>query len=114
MDQLTIHGLHLLAKIGVYPWEQHPQVLKVDLTFPIDTQQVARTDHLGDTIDYDALSQHIMQFAQNTHYRLLESFGEHLAQSLLSHFALTWVKLTLHKPAALKAAQNVSLTLERS
>jgi len=114
MDIISINRLEVLTLIGVHPHEQVlKQKLLITLQFACQAAHSAQSDELQHTQDYAQIAEHIQAFAQSQHYQLLESFGEQLAQSLQQHYALQGLTLTIEKPAALKAAQSVSLTLTR-
>ena len=115
MDIIHIEQLSVNTTIGTHPWErQIKQTLTVDLQFAVDACKAANKDTLSDTINYQALTDNIVEFISGSSYQLIESLAEHLAQFIQQQFAISWLRLTIKKPGALKDAKSVGITIERS
>lgn len=115
MDKLSITGLKLTTLIGTLDWEQEtPQVLHCDLAFQTNAAHIARTDHIAEAIDYNAVTQAVQTFVEKNHFQLIETLADKLAQHILEIFPTGWVQITLHKPGALKQAKDVIISLERT
>ncbi len=114
MDKLTIRGIKLNTLIGIHDWEKrHAQDLLLDITFETDAKRIAEKDDIHQAIDYDKLLQHILSFVYNNHFLLIETLAEKIAEQVLEFFPTNWVQITLHKPGALKQANDVAITIER-
>jgi len=114
MDRLTITGLALKAKIGVYHWEQIvEQTILLDLQLAIDVAQIAKQDQLDSTIDYAGLQESLQQFMSQQHFQLIETLAEQTADFVLNNYATDWVHLTAHKPGACPGAKDIAVTIER-
>jgi dihydroneopterin aldolase len=46
-------------------------------------------------------------------FHLLETLGERLAEVLVREFDLAWLKITLHKPGAIRGSRDVGIVIER-
>lgn len=115
MDKLAITGIKFATLIGIHDWEKKcPQNLHLDIILQTNAQQAAVSDTIDNTLDYDRLVVHILTFVENTHFQLIETLAERLAQEVLNHFPTNWVQITLHKPGALQKAKDVAITIERS
>lgn len=115
MDKLVINGIKLNTLIGIHDWEkQCPQNLHLDIMLQTDAKRAAFDDNIQDALDYDCLVTHILSFVENTHFQLIETLAERLAQEVLDHFQTEWVQITLHKPGALQKAKDVAIIIERS
>ena len=115
MDKLTLTEINLSTKIGIHAWEQQAiQVLKVDLELMIDAHLIAKTDAINAALDYDKIIDYLQTFAHEHHFQLLETFADKLAGGLLAQFNTPSLRLTVHKPAALLGAKDVSICVERS
>ena len=114
MDNLTITGLQISTRVGVYPWEQHIlQPLLLDISLPLDTQ--ACHDQLDNTVDYAKLTQAITQLLESKSFQLIETVAEETAQLIHQAYPqVPTVKITVSKPKALKNAHNVGITIERA
>ncbi|GAB3477362.1 dihydroneopterin aldolase [Marinomonas epiphytica] len=113
-DVVFIEGLQAKAVIGVYDWEkQIQQDLLFDLEMYHDNQAPAKTDDLALTLDYEAISNHILAFCQQRQFELIETLAEVLVAELIDIFSLTDVTLTLKKPAAVPQAKAVGVRIRR-
>ena len=113
-DLIELRQLMVRITIGVHPWEQRVrQTLYLDVTLPTDAAAAARTDALADALDYSAVADYIREQAAHNTLQLIESFAETLAEQMLQHFQLPWLRLTLHKPGAVADCQPVQLVIER-
>lgn len=115
IDTLSIIGIPLTTLIGVFDWEQTTaQTLYCDLTFETDTATIAKTDQIEEAINYATMTESIQHFAENHHFQLIETLANKLAAHLLTHFPTHWLRLTLHKPSALKQVSDVMVSIERT
>ena len=78
-----------------------------------DTRSAARTDQLADALDYHAVSNRVQDICSASRLRLIESLAELLARTLLTEFRADALTLTLHKPGAVPAAEDVGVRIER-
>lgn len=114
MDLIRIRGLKAEALIGVHDWERKlPRTLLVDLDLATDAARAAGKDRLEDALDYHAVSQAVLALTAESRVQLLETLAERLAAMLQEKFRVRWLALTLHKPGAVPAAQDVSISIER-
>ena len=114
MDIVTISGLQVETVIGIHPWErQVPQVLSIDLEMASDIRLAAASDDIACALDYSAVADRLLAFAAASDFRLLETMAEQMAALLQEEFALTWLRLRLGKPGAVKQAVSVGIVLER-
>lgn len=106
MDNVCIENLQTEAVIGVYAFEQQaPQPLLIDLELATDFTRAFASDHLQDALDYDAISQQVRAFCQQSRYALLEALAGGLIRLLLSeHSTIDQVTIRIRKPQALKGA----------
>ena len=114
MDIVYLHGLNLDALIGVWEWErQAKQKIVVDLDFGPNIVAAARSDSIEDTIDYQAVVTRILQLAEDSKFRLVETFAETIADILIADFGVNWVRIRINKQGALKEARGVGVIIER-
>lgn len=115
MDKIFLRDLYIDTIIGVYEWERHThQTLKFDLEMDFDIRPAARTDAIGETLDYGAISEDIVQFVEKSRYQLIETLAETLAERLLKNFPIPRLKMTLTKPVALHGHNRAQIVIERS
>ena len=114
MDTVFIKGLELVTTIGVYDWEKRVrQVLYVDLDIGYDNRCPAEEDDLARALNYAAVSERLLAFSAQSSFELIETLAEALAELVLAEFPADSVKLMLHKPYAVVAAQDVGVSIQR-
>ncbi len=115
MDKVFVKGLSVEAVIGVYDWEREiRQRLLFDLEMSNDNRVPAASDNVEDTLDYDRISRRIAEFTGESEFQLIETLAERVAELVLAEFAVSHLKLTLHKPGAVDIADDVGVSIERS
>lgn len=113
-DIVYIRALQVETVIGVHEHErQQPQSLLVDLEMAADIRAAAANDDLSNALDYDAVARRISSFVASTHYHLLETLAERIADMLLQEFPISHLRLRLGKPSALANAAEAGVIIER-
>lgn len=114
MDIVFIEDLRVDATIGVYDWERKiKQTLAFDIEMATDIRKAADTDDLEYALNYKAVSKRIISFVEESHYLLVETVAEKVAQIIIQEFDVPWVRLTLHKPGAVRGSRSVGIRIER-
>lgn len=116
MDKIIIQGLKTKCIIGDYDWERkRPQKIILDLELETDLERVAKKDELTpDMLDYSRLAKEVLHLVEKSSYRLIETLAEEIAKLCLKKFPIESVKITLAKPAAIKAAGAAIVEIYRS
>ena len=115
MDKIKLTELTVDTIIGIWEWEKrNPQKVVFDIEMSTDISQAAKSDLIKDALDYKAISKRVKQFALENHFELIETLGDKVAEIILNEFDVSWVKLTISKPHAIRDSKNVSLMIERS
>ena len=114
MDTVFIRGLKAKAVIGVFGWEkQIRQNLVLDLDLRADVAHAAASDTLEEAVDYKAISQRVVAFVEDSQYQLVESLAEAVAGLIREEFSVSWVRVRIAKPFAVRTAQEVGVVIER-
>ena len=114
MDTVFIRGLKAKAVIGVFDWEkQIRQNLVLDLDLRADVAHAAASDALENAVDYKAISQRVVEFVEDSQFQLVESMAEAVASIIREEFAVSWVRVRIAKPFAVRTAQEVGVVIER-
>ena len=113
-DKIFLENLEARCRIGIFDWERKiKQKIAVDLEFSADIRKAARRDRIEDTRDYKKIAKETLSFISCSHFFLIETLAERLAQNLLKKFALRQVKIRLSKPGAIRGARNVGIEILR-
>lgn len=114
MDVIFIRGLRVETVIGVNDWErQVKQTVTLDLEMGTNIHRAAKSDSLDHTLDYKMVAKRLIQFVSKSRFRLIETLGERIAAMVLSEFSVSWLRLTLSKPGAVRGSREVGIIIER-
>ena len=112
MDVINIKELAVKSRIGIHAWEQAiEQTLLIDVSIPFNAENC--TDELKSTIDYSKVCEIIHQHISTNTFSLIEQVANTTATLLKKTFNLETVTLSVHKPKAIPAAKNISVTIYR-
>ena len=99
MDRITLSGIDVYAHHGVHPAERElGQRFVIDVTLAGDWSNAARSDALGQALDYVAVHRRILTVTAAQSFHLLETLAETLCADLLAVFPVASVEVTVHKP----------------
>ncbi len=114
MDIVYIRDLRIETIIGIYDWErQVKQNVSLDLEMAADIRRAAATDDIQYALNYKAVSKRVIAFVENREALLVETLAEEVAGLVLKEFDVSWLRLRLSKPGALRGARDVGLIIER-
>lgn len=114
MDIVFISDLRIETIIGIYDWERRVrQTISLDLEMGADIRRAAASDAIEDTLNYKAVAKRLIEFVGASRYQLVETLAEEIAAIVQREFAVPWVKLTLHKPGAVRGSRDVGVVIER-
>jgi D-erythro-7,8-dihydroneopterin triphosphate epimerase len=112
---IKITNLRLRTFIGFNPEEQEKQqdiIVNVEIHYPAD--KACSLDHIDDALDYKAITKKIIQFVEDGRFMLLEKLVKEVLDICSSHEWVTYSKVRIDKPHALRFADSVSLTMDYS
>ena len=114
MDTVFINDLRIETIIGIYDWERKvKQTISLDLEMGTDIRKSAETDAIEDTLNYKAVAKRLIAFVGDSEYQLVETLAEKIAEIVLAEFEVPWLKLTVHKPGAVRGSRDVGVIIER-
>ena len=115
MDIVFIKALKIDTVIGIYDWEREiRQTVSLDLEMASNNRKAAASDAIDDAVNYKSVTQRLVSFVEESEFELVETLAEKVCAILIDEFNVPWVKLTLHKPGAISAAESVGVIIERS
>jgi dihydroneopterin aldolase len=114
MDKIFIHALKTETIVGIFDWErQVKQTVVLDIEFSADIRKAALTDSIDDTVNYKRVAKRVLAIVEESSFHLVETLAEHVAMLILEEFSLTWVRVSLSKPGAIRSSRDVGVMLER-
>ena len=115
-DRITLTGLRVRGRHGVYPAERRDgQDFVVDVTLWLDTAPAAASDDVRDTVHYGRLADALAAVVAGDPVNLLETLADRLAATCLDDGRVAQCQVTVHKPQAPIAQDfvDVAVTIRR-
>ena len=114
MDRVFIENLNIETIIGIFDWEREiRQTVTIDLEMEFDIRKAAESDAIEDTLDYKSVSKRLIHFVEDSEFQLVEALAERCATIVLDEFPVTWLRLKLGKPGAIRGSSAVGVIIER-
>jgi dihydroneopterin aldolase len=114
MDKIFLHELKIDTIIGIWEWERKiRQTVVIDLEMSADIAKAAATDAVADTLNYKSVAKRVQQFVGESSFQLVETLAERIAAIVRDEFGVAWVKVTVHKPGAIRGSRDVGIIIER-
>lgn len=113
-DIVFIEDLRVQTVIGIFDWEREiRQTVSLDLEMAFDIRKAAASDAIDDTLDYKAVSKRLIRFIEDSEFQLVEALAERCAAIVLAEFPVSWLRLKLSKPGAVRGSSAVGVIIER-
>jgi dihydroneopterin aldolase/2-amino-4-hydroxy-6-hydroxymethyldihydropteridine diphosphokinase len=87
--------------------------VRIDLELATDVLRAARTDDIEAATDYKSISKCVLQLVRESSYGLIETLAEEIARICLREGGVSWVRVRVAKPGALRGARDVGIEIER-
>jgi len=114
MDKIFLRELKVETIIGIWEWERKiRQTVIVDLEMSADIAKAAATDDVADTLNYKSVAKRIQSFVADSSFQLVETLAESIAEIIREEFGVAWVRVTVHKPGAIRGSRDVGIDIER-
>lgn len=113
-DRVFVEDLKVQTVIGIFDWEREiKQTISIDLEMEFDIRAAAESDAIEDTLDYKSVSKRLIQFVEKSEFQLVEALAERCAAIVLDEFPVSWLRLKLGKPGAVRGSTAVGVIIER-
>lgn len=114
MGIVYLRDLRVETIIGIFDWERTTrQVVGIDLEMAADIARAAASDSIEDALDYKAISKRLIDAVSGSSFQLVETLAEAIARIVREEFGVSWVKVTVSKPGAIRGARDVGVVIER-
>lgn len=114
MDIVYIRDLKIETVIGIFDWERRiRQTVSIDLEMATDIRRAAESDDIRDALDYKAVAKRLIAFVGESEFLLVETLAEKVAAIVREEFHVSWLRLRLSKPGAVRGSQDVGIIIER-
>lgn len=113
-DIVFIRDLRVETVIGIYDWERAiRQTVSVDLDMATDVAKAAGSDAIADALDYKAVAKRLIAFIGASEFQLVETLAERCAAIVMEEFGVSWLRLRIAKPGAVRGSREVGVEIRR-
>ena len=114
-DRIIIKDLFLRTIIGVNDGERsNRQDVLINLELETDTRPAGRSDLIDDAVNYRDITKRVIDLVEGSRFFLVEKMAEEIAAVCLADTRVSRVSVSVEKPAALRFARSVGVSIERS
>ncbi len=114
MDIVFLHEMKVDTVIGIWEWERKiRQTVVIDLEMAADIRKAAASDSIDDALNYKSVAKRLQQFVADSEFQLVETLAEKIAGIVMDEFGVSWVRVKLNKPGAIRGARDVGVVIER-
>ena len=114
MDSIFLTELKVDTTIGIWDWERKiKQTVVIDLEIDTDIRAAVESDSIEDTLNYKLVAKRVQQFVADSSFMLVEALAGKIAEIILNEFDVSWVKLKVSKPGAIRGSRNVGVSIHR-
>ena len=98
MDHIVICDLEVAYRVGVSEVERATsQRLLLSLDLEVEFDRAIASDNLDHTIDYYAVTRHLLEYGQGRTWRLIEKLAADIAELMLTEFHARAVTVEVRK-----------------
>lgn len=114
-DRIVIKNLFLRTIIGINDDERaNRQDVLINLTLETDTRKAGQSDDIADALNYRTMTKRVIELVETSRFFLVEKMAEEIASLCLGDELVSRATVSVEKPAALRFAKSVGVTIERS
>lgn len=110
---IEVKKLRLRTFIGFNKEEREKQqdvVINICIHYPVNAEIFQ--DHVDAALNYKTITKAVIEHVENGHFLLLEKLVADVLGICTEHPSITYARVSIDKPHALRFADSVSLTLE--
>jgi dihydroneopterin aldolase/D-erythro-7,8-dihydroneopterin triphosphate epimerase len=113
-DRIIIRDLFLRTIIGINDDERkNRQDVLVNIVMHADARPAGLSDDIADAVNYRSITKQIIDLVEGSRFFLVEKLAEEVANVCLANERVTTVEVTIEKPAALRFARSVGVSIVR-
>ncbi len=115
VDRIDLEGMVFSGRHGVRPAEREkPQEFKVDVKLDADLAEAARTDSVGDTVDYRLVYAIAKEVIEGESVQLIETLAGKIADRVLGLKKVAAVSVRVTKrPESMRPIDGASVKISR-
>jgi dihydroneopterin aldolase len=100
--------------VGIWEWEKRiKQQVIIDIEMSADIKKAAATDQIEDTLNYKAVAKSVRKLVEESSFQLVETMAEKISELVIGEHNVSWVKVRVNKPGAIRGSKGVGIIIER-
>ena len=113
-DTVFIRDLEVRAIIGIEDWERKkPQPILIDIEMACDAAKAAVDDDIEHAVNYRSVAKATERLTIDGAFFLVETLAERIAAMVRTDFGVSWTRVSVRKPGAVRFSREVGVTVER-
>jgi FolB domain-containing protein len=114
MDQIVIKNLRLRCQLGFSDHELgKKQNVVITMTIYTDLRQAGESDDPNDILNYRTVNKAVIEHVEASAYKTVEALATSIAQLAVVNHQVPHIRVEVHKPGALRYADDVIVIIER-
>jgi FolB domain-containing protein len=115
MDQIIIKNLRLRCLLGFSEHEiGKKQDVVITMTFFTDLHQAGESDDPKDVLNYRTINKAVIEHVEASSYKTVEALATSIARLVIIQHQVPHIRVEVHKPGALRYADDVMIIIERN
>jgi len=114
MDRIFLSEMKIETTVGIWEWEKRiKQQVIIDIEMSADIKKAAATDQIEDTLNYKAVAKSVRKLVEESSFQLVETMAEKISELVIGKHNVTWVRVKVNKPGAIRGSKGVGIIIER-
>ncbi len=114
-DRIEIHALRLRCMIGFSEHElKDKQDVIIHMTLFTDLRKGGESDDPNDILNYRTVNKAVIRHVEESRYKTVEALATSIAKVAILECGVPHIQVTVEKPGALRFADSVGVTIERT
>ena len=114
MDRIFLSEMKIDTTVGIWEWEKRiKQQVIIDIEMSADIKKAAATDQIEDTLNYKAVAKSVRKLVEESSFQLVETMAEKISELVIGEHNVSWVKVRVSKPGAIRGSKGVGIIIER-
>ena len=114
MDRIFLSEMKIETTVGIWEWEKRiKQQVIIDIEMSADIKKAAATDQIEDTLNYKAVAKSVRKLVEESSFQLVETMAEKISELVIGEHNVSWVKVKVNKPGAIRGSKGVGIIVER-
>ena len=114
MDRIFLSEMKIETTVGIWEWEKGiKQQVIIDIEMSADIKKAAATDQIEDTLNYKAVAKSVRKLVEESSFQLVETMAEKISELVIGEHNVSWVKVKVNKPGAIRGSKGVGIIIER-